>query len=70
MGSDLPRLMGSKMDETLINVVYETTDPFASVVQNLRFALESGAQPNDAKFRVVIRIDRLEPPYLIADGAS
>ncbi len=51
------------MDQTLINIEFETTDPLVSVVQNLDFAIESRPQPYGAKFKVVMRIERVEDAH-------
>jgi hypothetical protein len=51
------------MDQTLINIEFETTDLLASVVQNLEFAIESRPQPEGVKFKVVMLVERLEDAH-------
>lgn len=48
------------MDQTVINVEFQTTDAITSVIENLQFAFKARLQPEGSKFRVVLRVERSE----------
>lgn len=52
--------MGNQLDQTVINVEFESTDPITSVVENTGFAFKERPQPDGANFRVLLRIERIE----------